>query len=380
MASWVDEALSGAIELLEKVAVGIEPALAGPSEIERCLRQSARAANLVASIQLGLAPRITGRDPAQRLATWTGQSVGAAAGVVHTAKRLERCPRTRDALARGDVSYAQAGEIARTEAEVAGSESELLGVALSRPFGVLRDTARALRQAAIDPETLEERRRRARHHRAWTDELGMVRYSGAMLPEFGVPFLSRLEAETDRVFRSAAKAGAVEPRAAYAADAFARLVAGAGKGVARRPEIVFVADLDAYVHGHGLRSHIPGVGPVAEETLRRHARDAIVSVVLHQGKEFRTIRRWSRTMPVEIATVLEIGDPPDFAGRRCARCGGRWRLQSDHDDPHTHGGQMCIENINPLCPACHAEKTDEDRRKGLLGDCPPIPRGPPRRE
>jgi hypothetical protein len=367
--SWVDEALAEAIERLEKVAHGLEPELVAPGVAEGHVRRAARAANLVTSIELTLAPRLPGRDRAPRLARLTGSGLGAAHGMLTTAQRLSACPRTRDAMAMGDLSYAQGAEIARTEAQVPGCEAELVGVARSQPLGVLKDTARALRQAALDPETLEARRRTARHHRHWVDELGMIRYSGAMLPEFGVPFAARLDAETDRVFRAAT--GEREERSQYAADAFARLVEGKGKGPARRPELVLVGDLDAYAEGRGLEPRIPGVGPVSADTLRRQARDAIVSVVLYSGTDFVKIRRWSRSLPVEIATVLEIGEPPGFAGRRCRRCGSRFRVQGDHIDPHTHGGEMCIDNLQDLCPACHREKTEDDRRRGLLGKAPP---------
>lgn len=367
-ATWVDEALSEAIERLEKVANGLEPALVAPGDAEAHLRRVARVANLVTGIELALAPCLSGRDPAQRLARLTGSGLGMAHGMLSTAKRLEACPVTRDALATGDLSYAQASEIARTEAEVPGCEAELVGLARCQPLGALKDAARALRQGALDPEELDARRRKTRHHRHWIDELGMIRYSGAMLPEFGVPFAARLDAETDRVFRAAT--GEREERACYAADAFARLVAGQGKGPARRPELVLVGDLDAYVKGGGLEPRIPGVGPVSAETLRAQAREAIVSVVLYSGKDLVKIRRWSRSMPVEIATVLEIGEPPHFAGRRCRRCASRFRVQGDHVDPHTHGGEMCIDNIQDLCPPCHAEKTEDDRRRGLLGKAP----------
>jgi hypothetical protein len=67
-------------------------------------------------------------------------------------------------------------------------------------------------------------------------------------------------------------------------------------------------------------------------------------------------------------TALELGAPPDFEGVTCAAegCERRYGLQWDHIDPVANGGPTTFENIQPLCGHDHPEKTERDRKAGLL--------------
>ena len=58
----------------------------------------------------------------------------------------------------------------------------------------------------------------------------MIRFRGALPPSVGVSFVNRLDAETDREWRAAKRAGRLESRAAHAADAFVRMLDGTGNG------------------------------------------------------------------------------------------------------------------------------------------------------
>ena len=75
---------------------------------------------------------------------------------------------------------------------------------------------------------------------------------------------------------------------------------------------------------------IPGVGPVAPEVATEIARDAFLSGVFFDGTDLRTFARWSRTIPIEVAIALELGEPPEFDGVRCVDCGNRFRVEFDH--------------------------------------------------
>src|SRR5262245_37348180 len=68
-------------------------------------------------------------DPSEWLCRHSGTTARDAKDDLNTIKQLENLPQTRDALNSGEVSLGQAGEIARTEAEVPGAESELLPLA-----------------------------------------------------------------------------------------------------------------------------------------------------------------------------------------------------------------------------------------------------------
>ena len=65
-----------------------------------------------------------------------------------------------------------------------------------------------------------------------------------------MPFVNRLDAETDRVRRAARRAGSTEARDAHAADAFVAMTSEApGRARAARAEVVYVCDLDAAARG-----------------------------------------------------------------------------------------------------------------------------------
>jgi hypothetical protein len=171
----------------------------------------------------------------------------------------QQCPETRDALVSGEVSIDQAGEIARTEREVPGSETELLTLARSGSLGVVRELARKRRVEAIDREELYSRQRKAREFCHWRDDLGMVRGTFALTPEVGVALVNRVEAETDRLRRQARGAGGVlEPRAALAADAFVAIIQGTATAKPGAPVLNVVIGWPALARGHahpGERSH-----------------------------------------------------------------------------------------------------------------------------
>jgi hypothetical protein len=106
---------------------------------------------------------------------------------------------------------AQAAAIAAAPAE---HETEVLRLARGAGLGTVRDEARKHRLAAIDVEVLHARRQQAREvtHRV-DDELGMIRIDALLPPDVGVPFVNRLDVETDRTWRGAPPAAATTPPA-----------------------------------------------------------------------------------------------------------------------------------------------------------------------
>src|SRR5439155_7187005 len=133
-------------------------------------------------------------DPEEWLARLSGSSTTEARRALDTVATLESCPRTANAVAAGELSLAQATEIVRAEAARPGSEGALLVKARGEGLGVLKDEARKVRLGAIDADELRRRQREARHVRHWTNELGMVAGSFAVMPEDGVAFVNRLDA------------------------------------------------------------------------------------------------------------------------------------------------------------------------------------------
>ena len=321
-------------------------------------------------------------DVSDWMARATGSTAGAAKAALQTAAALESQPEAKAALDAGELSFAQARELVRTEAAVPGSTAELLDVAKSESFRSLKDRARDRRVRAIDPEELYARQHAAMSHRTWINALGNVAYAGELPPELGIPFRNRLDAETDRLWRRAHRdanrdlAGSdakVEvPRSALAALALVRMLeSGGGKGHANRADMVLVCDLQAYRRGHahqGEPCHILGGGPIPVSLAKELSRDAFLKAVLHTGTEIHTIAHFGRRYPAVLRTALELGAPPDFKGAVCAdpACDREFHLQVDHIDPVANGGLTSYVNNQLLCGPNHRIKTEQDRKAGLL--------------
>lgn len=322
-------------------------------------------------------------DGAAWLARKSGTTGSQARKALETARRLEGCPDTRDALLGGLISLEQAREITETPQ----AQAELLSAARDCDLGELRDRAREYRQAHSDPGELRRRQFALREFRHWQDREGMVRFAGALPPETGLPFVRRVDREALRLRRAARQAAnqsgdnaGVERFDAHAADAVAALVASSGSaadgGRARRSEVdlVIVCDINAWRRGHsqpGEPCQIIGGGPIPVEVARQLGEDAFLKAVLHDGTDIRTIRHFGRHYPALLRTALDIGPPPKFPGRACIDCGRPFGLEHDHENPLANGGVTEYGNLEDRCWPCHQAKTARDREAGLLGPGPP---------
>ncbi|MDQ4144532.1 MAG: HNH endonuclease [Actinomycetota bacterium] len=379
------------IEMLEKANADLEPDLMTQREVEQAFELYSRAERLVAYGKTMLARRM---DEA-KVARISGTSLGKAKTVVATGNAMESSPELSHALQHGDVSLDQAVEIASAEQSSPGSAKELLKVAETGRFHVLRDEARRIKLEAEQHRDLHARQRAARSGRSHTDALGMVDIHLRFEPHIGTPILARAEAEAQRLARTAraeAKEAElqarneggdapravpqVEPFERYMADAYAKLLSGAGKGRTNRPELVILVSHEVAKRGwtdvrDGETCKIPGVGPVAPEVAKEIAQDAFLTGLFYDGKDLRNVRRWSRSRPAEVAIALELGEPPSFDGVACIDCGNRFRTEFDHAQPHVARGPASYDNLKPRCWPCHQAKTERDRRAGRLK--PPEP-------
>jgi hypothetical protein len=209
-----------------------------------------------------------------------------------------------------------------------------------------------------------------RSMRSWTDGDGMICGQFRLEPVIGVPVLARLEAEAERLRRSARRAGSTEPFQAHAADALASMLTNGSAGVKARngrADVVFVVDLRTYRHGTHADSvcHIVGGGPVAPDVVREMVKDAFLKVAFHDGVNIHTVTHIGRYIPAELRTALELGEAPGFDGTVCSGCGHKFRLQWDHLDPVCAGGVTSFANEDPKCWECHARKSEEERAAGL---------------
>jgi HNH endonuclease len=362
-----------AIELLEKANADLQPELL-PAPVPRTLLTAyARARRLV---DFGIADLSRKLDDAAELARVTGTSMGTAKAVVTTGKRMAEAGELSAAMQHGKISLDQAAVIAAADESAPGTAAELVAVAQTEGFHVLKDKARKARLEAEQHRDLARRQHDARCARSYSDDLGMVHIHLALEPHVGTPIVARAEAEAARHARTAKAQQRREPFERHLADAYASLLAGTGTGRARRPELVVLVSHEVVKRGwrdvkQGELCKIPGVGPVAPQVARDIAKDAFLSGVFFDGTDLRNFARWSRNIPIEVAIALELGDPPDFDGVCCVECGNRFRTEFDHVEPHVAHGPASNGNLTPRCWRCHQVKTQRDRKVGRLK--PPDP-------
>ena len=370
-----------AARVLRAALAGFDPAVLSGADCARVAEELARTEKACAAARARAATRAADcrahrergyGDAADWLAAVSGRGRGEARSELEAARAMEDSALIKAAAVAGEVSLAQAGEIARTEAEVPGTEGELLALARRSGLGAVREEGRRQRLGALDPADLHRRQHAARRFRHWRDGLGLVCFAGALAPEVGLAFVNRLEAEADRRSRQSRREGGDEPREASAADAFAALVAGQGKGSATSADLVIVCDLSAYRRGHahpGEACQLVGGGPIPVEVARALAQDAFVKAVVHDGVRIDTVAHFGRHIQAELRTALELGSPPGFDGVSCAEagCERRYHLEWDHVNPVANGGETSFDNLKPRCWPHHRDKTERDRTAGLLG-------------
>ncbi len=374
--------MAGIGQLVDELCAALsvfEPALWSGSDCADLAEQLARGAKSCEAASARAAARAVncGAHRARTDATapeWfarvSGSSAGSARAALDTVVQLEGCPATQDALAAGEVSLAQAAEIV----SIPEHESELLLVARSSGLRTVKDTARKRRLEGFDPEELHSKQHAAREFAHWKDELGMIRFRGALAPIDGVAFVNRLDVQTDREWRAARREQRDEPRAALAADALVRMVGDTGApGKGRTSDVVFVVDVRAYRRGHahpGEPCHVMGGGPVPVQAVREQIDDAFVKAVLHDGVTIETVAHYGRHRSAELQSALALGPAPRFDGVTCGEpgCDRTYGLQWDHVDPCANGGLTSMANVQPLCTPHHVDKTERDRKAGLLGN------------
>jgi hypothetical protein len=168
-----------------------------------------------------------------------GAGVGAARAELDAAAAIRDMAATHDAIAAGEISLAQAAQVARAEAAVASSEDAMLDLARRSGLGPVREEARRIVLGATDPKETAKRHHDARSFRHWRDDDGMVRMAGALAPEVGIGLMNRIDAEANRLRRAAgADRGAFE---AHAADALLQMLDGTGTQRASRTDVNVVA-------------------------------------------------------------------------------------------------------------------------------------------
>jgi hypothetical protein len=359
----VFEEVRTAIAALETVARGLDPSCLDGHDAAGLLDAFGRGERVCAAARALLARRVdeTGawrgnghRSAAHWVAEATGETIGAAARALETARALDDLPATADAFRAGQLSEVQAAEITSAAASDPHSEAALLATAAETGVKGLRDRCREVRAGAEENDQAWARRLHTqRRAHEWTDPDGTYRLEARLAPDAGARFSSAWRAHVDRIFQDARRAGRREPRAAYAADA---LVALASEGPCKPVQISAVVDSAALARGHtdpGERCEITGVGPVPVTTARALLSDSVVSVLVRDGDDITAVSRPTRTIPAKLRRALEARDPTcPVQG-----CANEQFLEIDHIVPLAEGGRTELANLWRPCSHHHDLKT-----------------------
>jgi hypothetical protein len=296
------------------------------------------------------------RGAAEWLARATGTTVGAAVRTLETARRLEALPEAADAFQAGELSEAQAAEVAAAASLDPSAEHRLLEtVRGSKSFKGVRDACREVRVHAVDDREKARWLHEQRSLHWWTDGNGHWRIAAKLAPDDAVWVRSALELKTEEIFKSARAAGRVEPHAAYCADALVATVTG---NVPKKPlDARLHADRDALDRGYvepGEQCELEGIGPIPVTMARAMLDDARVTLVGHDDTgDITYISSLERTIPIKLRRWVEEAFP-------CCGvegCTDAWRSEIDHIRPVEDGGPTEKANLWRLCRHHHKLKT-----------------------
>jgi hypothetical protein len=301
------------------------------------------------------------RSAAHFIAKQTGTSVGRTQAALETAERLAQLPATAEAFRAGTLSEAQAQVVAEAAAANPDEERRLNERAGRDPFKQLRDECRRVRHAATDERARYATIRADRHLRTWSDGEGAFCGAFRTTPDAGARMLVALDAEIERVFKTARAEGKREPHQAYAVDALEGLVCGGvgGDGATRtkpKAEIRVLVDHAALLRGHtgpGEACEIEGLGPVPVAVVESWKHDAYLRLIVTDGIDVKAITRRSRYIDAHQDAALAVRD------RRCvvSGCDVDWRLERDHRVPYAQCHTTSLDGLGRMCWWHHLLKT-----------------------
>jgi hypothetical protein len=353
---------------LERISTRLDPGVLEGERAAELFDDAARAERLCTAIKSRLARRVEEtkvwrgsghRSAAHWVAETTGETVGAAARTLQTARALDQLPETTAAFRSGELSETQAAEIAGAAGADPAAEAALLETAAETSVKGLRDRCRQVRAGAeADDREWARRLHVERKAHEWTDPDGAYCLTARMAPDAGARFSSAWKAHTDRIFCDARRAGRREPRAAYAADA---LVALASEGPCKPVEVRVTVDSAALARGHTAaveRCEIERVGPVPVTTARALLDDASVAVMVRDGDDVTAVSSPKRTIPAKLRRALEARYPT--CGVK--GCANDQFLEVDHVVPIAEHGETNILNTWRICSHHHDLKTYGDWR------------------
>ncbi len=386
--------MDSAADLLERLEVaagdlgalvrGFDPGAASGPEAARLATVFSRVARLGSAGRLAAAGRVAECAEAWRqggryrsaedwLADVAGSDSREARGELRTGARLKKLPKVAAAVREGQLSPRETEEVALAAERAPGRQEEIIEAG-RRSLGEIRNLRKKGETEARSREDDEARARRQHRNRSvWfgTDGEGMGVVNGRLAPERMAEIRVLVEEEADRVFAEARKAGRQESTGAYRADALLALIrrsaAGGGSGAGEgdggragsglRHRMLIRVDLSALLRGWAEGEEtveIAGCGPVPVATARDLLGEALLTLVVTDGVDIRTVVSAGRNIQSVVDLALRWRD------RTCVvpGCDRTSRLERDHwRVDFAARGPTALENLCLLCRFHHSQKT-----------------------
>jgi hypothetical protein len=339
------------------------------AEARSIVREFAAIERLAAAGKLFALRRSSG--DAAWLARESGVSFGQARGVLAAADALgDVPPNVASAVRSGSLSEAQTREIAPAAAADPSAADELLTAAKDEAFGKLKQRCAKVLHAAGDDDERAKRVHAGRSLRIWQDAEGAGRIEIKGPSPVIARFRAALAPHREAAFREARRAGRRQSADAIAFDGLVRwLEASAGDGPTRKrrrrnpdAEVIVLVDAEALRRGsteRGETCEIAGLGPVSVSTAREVLGDGLLSIVVKEGVDVRTVVHTKRTINEIVHTALLAQD------WKCSTetCPNVHHLERDHVEAICLGGWTALSQLDLKCRTCHRDKTRDDLRR-----------------
>jgi hypothetical protein len=285
----------------------------------------------------------------------------AAARLVRAARLARDHEATGTALAEGDVSVAHVDELARVvrDREEVFVEHERALLDSARALAPKAFAVVARRWAELADDRLATRdayeKFSRRHLHVSTTFGGMVAIDGLLDPEGGARVLAKLRS----MDRSDRHGGRLPARSVgqRLADALVELCDGTAAAGRPPPAIDVLTDVEILLAVQpadvtAARCDLGEVGPVAPETLRRLACDAVLTRMVLSPSRVLDVGRPTKMIPEHLRRAVMARDGGCvFPG--CDRPPGWCDLH--HVVPRHQGGSTAEDNLVPLCRRHHVE-------------------------
>ncbi len=311
-------------------------------------------------------------------------SGGAAMQRVAIARQLEQLPETAKAFQRGDLGYEHVAILSRTAERVGAvamqeAEPALLAAAKQQGPGQFCDVAKEFEHRSDAEAALRETNRAFSRRYLHLSEPrdGLVRLDGLLDAEGGATLKTALDRLMPPPSRNDERKA--EQRRADAMVDLARTALSGGKlgsTGGQRPHLVITASVETMAGVPGAApARMDGVGPVARETVERHACDSVVSWLVARAEFESETSHAHRQIPASTRRALVARDR-ECVFHGCHRPAG-W-CDGHHLVFWSRGGETKLENLALVCGRHHRMLHEEgwtlQRSGGRWVTRPPVRR------